>query len=276
MAIGTQYDRDTAGSDGFYNWDCVGINTPSTEACQATNLAATPVCKSYAGTYAAEPASNDATGCDRGSFANADDSIDTWRWTCRNNNTGASTNCSAAKPVPVVNFSGNPTTVVLGQTVTLTWSTQYAASCTSSMAWGSAGKPVNGSETVTPSPTGTRTYRLTCSNGSGSTVRDVTITVTAPPTPTPAPTPAPTPTPTPAATPPTDSGADPDAGANVAAERRNQLVRWRWHNGNSLTIGDKDASDCATGTAQYKCVNGVISNTPDSKSCSAVSPCSQQ
>ncbi|MEQ1440767.1 hypothetical protein AAG565_15575 [Fontimonas sp. SYSU GA230001] len=190
-ATGTQSDIDSAGTDGRYDWNCVGINTPATAQCQATNLAAPPVCRSYTGTYASEPATNDATGCDRGTFSNAADTSDTWNWTCRNPNTGVSVNCSAMKPAPVIDFSGTPTSVTLGSTVSLTWSALYATSCSSGRDWGVAGKAVSGSETITPSPAGTRVYRLTCSNDSGSTFRDVTITVSSS-APTPAPTPAPT------------------------------------------------------------------------------------
>ncbi|MFA5939137.1 MAG: hypothetical protein WC809_07255, partial [Sinimarinibacterium sp.] len=205
-AIGTQYDRDTAGVDGFYNWDCVGINTPATESCQATNLSAPPVCKAYGGAYVAEPSSNDATGCDRGTFGNAADSVDTWRWTCSNSNTGASANCSAAKPTPAPTAAPTPVptatpvpsapridsfassavadpvnpgwyVATTGQTITLSWTSTNATTCTASGQW-SGSKAVDGSQGgVTPAsaPPGNRTYTLTCTNGAQNATASIVV-----------------------------------------------------------------------------------------------------
>jgi len=78
---------------------------------------------------------------------------------------------------PTINFSANPTSIFQGQSVTLTWSTSYATSCTASGSW-SGSKPTSGSETVIPSPPPSATYTLTCSGSGGSAAQSVTINIT--------------------------------------------------------------------------------------------------
>ena len=62
-----------------------------------------------------------------------------------------------------LSISISPTTITLGQSATLTWSSN-APNCTASGAW-SGSKPGDGSESVTPTATGTLTYSLVCSGG---------------------------------------------------------------------------------------------------------------
>ena len=67
--------------------------------------------------------------------------------------------------------------IYLGNTVTLTWTTSNASSCTASGSW-SGSKALSGSETLTPDSEGQKNYTLTCSNSAGtSTSRTVSTNV---------------------------------------------------------------------------------------------------
>jgi uncharacterized protein (TIGR03118 family) len=75
----------------------------------------------------------------------------------------------------------SPTSIVLGQSATLMWSSASGSTCTASGAWSGA-EPASGSQTVVPTVSGSVSYTLTCSGGmySGNTQQSVTLTVTAP------------------------------------------------------------------------------------------------
>jgi len=68
---------------------------------------------------------------------------------------------SMPPPTPTITLGVEPTTIVAGQSATLTWSSTNASSCTASGAW-SGNEPTSGSMVVTPTTTGTTTYTLTC------------------------------------------------------------------------------------------------------------------
>jgi hypothetical protein len=69
----------------------------------------------------------------------------------------------------------------LHDSATLVWSSATAASCTASGDW-SGPLPSSGSQVVTPSTGGTKTYSLTCTNAIGtSPMTSVTLTVNVPP-----------------------------------------------------------------------------------------------
>jgi len=68
-----------------------------------------------------------------------------------------------SNPPATLSLSIEPTTITLGQSATLTWTTN-GASCTAGGAW-SGTKSAGGTETVTPTETGTFTYTLTCAGG---------------------------------------------------------------------------------------------------------------
>ena len=80
-------------------------------------------------------------------------------------------------PPATLTLSLEPTTITLGQSATLTWTTN-GASCTASGAW-SGTKSAGGSETVTPTATGMFSYALSCLGGGygESDGRSVTLTV---------------------------------------------------------------------------------------------------
>lgn len=79
---------------------------------------------------------------------------------------------------PTVALTAAPASVVSGSSAVLTWTSTNATSCTATGAW-SGTRPVNGSETVTPSATAT--YSLSCTGTGGSTVAAATVVVTQPP-----------------------------------------------------------------------------------------------
>ena len=81
-----------------------------------------------------------------------------------------------SNPPASLTISISPTTITLGQTATVTWTSN--APCTASGAW-SGTKAASGSEIVTPTQAGTFTYTLTCSGGGyrQSPSRSATLTV---------------------------------------------------------------------------------------------------
>ncbi len=90
---------------------------------------------------------------------------------------------TAAAALPTVTIAANPSSLVLGSSSTLSWSSTNATSCTASGAW-SGTEAINGSLSVTPGATGSSSYALTCTGSGGSVTSTATVTVTAPPLPT--------------------------------------------------------------------------------------------
>lgn len=77
---------------------------------------------------------------------------------------------------PTEKFSVKPTSITLGQSTKLKWSSLDTTGCASSGAWGPGTLPISGSQLVVPAAAGSYTYTLTCA-GAGSTARSVTLTV---------------------------------------------------------------------------------------------------
>jgi outer membrane protein OmpA-like peptidoglycan-associated protein len=80
---------------------------------------------------------------------------------------------SAANRAQIVSFSANPSQIIAGQTVTLTWKTNNADSASIT---GAGSVPVNSSITI--APTQTTTYILTARNNVNEDTASVTVTVT--------------------------------------------------------------------------------------------------
>ena len=99
---------------------------------------------------------------------------------------GSLTNSAAvtvtAPPLPTVTISASPSTIALGASTTITWSTTGATSCTASGAW-SGTWGTSGAASETPSAIGTAIYTFDCTGPGGSTTNSATVTVTAPPLP---------------------------------------------------------------------------------------------
>lgn len=79
-------------------------------------------------------------------------------------------------PAPALTFSASPTTISVGQSATLSWSSTDTMSCVASGAW-SGSRALSGSESV--NPTETSIYTLNCAGSFlGNTEENVTVTVT--------------------------------------------------------------------------------------------------
>jgi uncharacterized protein (TIGR03118 family) len=83
-------------------------------------------------------------------------------------------------PPPTVSISVAPTSITLGQSATLTWSSSTGTNCTASGAW-SGSEAATSTLVVTPTSAGTLTYTLSCGGGAygGSTAKSVQLTVAA-------------------------------------------------------------------------------------------------
>jgi hypothetical protein len=80
-------------------------------------------------------------------------------------------------------FTISATSLALGESATISWSSLAATSCTASGSW-SGPLPPNGSQVLTPVAVGSNTYSLTCGNALGtSAASSITLAVTPPPAP---------------------------------------------------------------------------------------------
>jgi uncharacterized protein (TIGR03118 family) len=77
---------------------------------------------------------------------------------------------------PNVAITVSPGTITLGQSATLSWSSNGVTACTASGAW-SGPQPPQGTSTVSPTTTGTFAYVLSCSTPVGSVAQSTTLTV---------------------------------------------------------------------------------------------------
>ena len=93
--------------------------------------------------------------------------------------------CSASTPsnsscTPSCTLSSNPSSIVLGQTATLTWSCSNVTSCNALGGFSTGGAP-NNSTGVTVTPSLTSNYQISCSGPGGSTNSNIsTVTVLQP------------------------------------------------------------------------------------------------
>ncbi|MEP6546667.1 MAG: TIGR03118 family protein [Gammaproteobacteria bacterium] len=86
---------------------------------------------------------------------------------------------SSGPPGATVSVSVNPTTITLGQSAVVTWSSSSGTSCTASGGWSGA-LAATGTQTVTPTAAGTDTFTLTCTGGAYSSNKgSATLTVNA-------------------------------------------------------------------------------------------------
>jgi hypothetical protein len=79
-------------------------------------------------------------------------------------------------PVPTVTLSVSPSTISLGNSAILTWTSTGDADCAGNF---SPGIVQNDSQKVTPTSTGVSTYTVTCTNEGGSATATALLTVTA-------------------------------------------------------------------------------------------------
>jgi hypothetical protein len=75
-------------------------------------------------------------------------------------------------------ISVNPTSVTLGSSAILSWSSINTTSCSASGGWAGP-QSISGSQSITPSATGSSTYALTCTGALGSNANSVVLMVNA-------------------------------------------------------------------------------------------------
>ena len=91
---------------------------------------------------------------------------------CGGGGGGGSSPTSPTTPAPTVNLSAEPTSVLLENTSTLTWSSNNATSCSAS--WTSQ-TGISGSELVTITTAGNNSFSISCSGAGGSGSASVTV-----------------------------------------------------------------------------------------------------
>ncbi|MFH1188241.1 MAG: hypothetical protein V1652_00140 [bacterium] len=168
-------------------------NTPRTITCAAPaptlSVSVTPTSINKGESVTVSWTTTNATSCTGsrggsystgGSFVGTPSSLPyTYGFTCTGSGgtvTKSVTVTQKASPAPILIFSANSTAITNGQTVTLSWSSSNATSCTASNGW-SGNKSTSGSQSVTPSTTAT--YTLTCTGSGGDIVKSVVIAVNA-------------------------------------------------------------------------------------------------
>ena len=85
---------------------------------------------------------------------------------------------AAAPAAPTVTISVAPTSITVGQSAVVTWSSANATSCTASSAWSGA-QATSGSLTVNPTAAGSLSYALSCTGAGGSVSGTAALTVNA-------------------------------------------------------------------------------------------------
>jgi hypothetical protein len=78
-------------------------------------------------------------------------------------------------PAPTVMITVNPTSVTVGTSAALTWSSTNATACTASGAW-SGDEAVSGMASETPTIAGSEVFTLTCTGAGGSANASATLT----------------------------------------------------------------------------------------------------
>ncbi len=79
---------------------------------------------------------------------------------------------------PTVTLASSASTLVSGNSATLTWSSTDTTSCTASDAWSGTKSTVGSESTGVLTTTGTKTYTLSCSGTGGTATQATTVTVT--------------------------------------------------------------------------------------------------
>ncbi len=170
-----------------YDWSCsAGSGATS---CSAPRTPA-PINGSCGPSHGITTSSTPTIGlCSQGTPSGVSDTGSSYGWTCSGSNGGSNASCSATKVVScgadvTVNGSNGPTSVTIGSSMSVAWSTANAVSCTSSGAgWTGSPSPAGGNSAITASQSSN--YSITCTSSTGNTCSDsVSVTATAPPVPT--------------------------------------------------------------------------------------------
>lgn len=106
----------------------------------------------------------------------------TYTTTCTNEAGSNTDSVTVRVPRPTATFSANYKTslsIAPNTSFTLRWSSSYAQNCSASGSW-SGGKASSGSQAISGFSGGTRIYKLTCSNGTDSIIKSVTVRIPKP------------------------------------------------------------------------------------------------
>ena len=95
---------------------------------------------------------------------------------CGGGGGGGGGSSAPSNPAPVTNLSISASSVVIGTEITLTWSSSNASSCSADGAW-SGSKDTSGNESIVATESGTFSFGLTCSSGSSSSSKTVSLDV---------------------------------------------------------------------------------------------------
>jgi hypothetical protein len=87
---------------------------------------------------------------------------------------------AATLPAPTVSIGVSPSSIAVGGSATLTWSSSNASACTASGAW-SGTQATSGNQTVSPAVAGSDTYTLSCTGAGGTASASAVLAATAPP-----------------------------------------------------------------------------------------------
>jgi hypothetical protein len=98
---------------------------------------------------------------------------------CGGGGGGYGSGANPMMPSATVSVVVKPTTLTLGQSAVVTWTSNTGTSCTASGAW-SGSLAATGTQTVTPTAAGTETFTLNCTGGAyGGGKASATLTVSA-------------------------------------------------------------------------------------------------
>jgi len=202
---GTATETPTAAGTATYNLSCSGSGgngnasaavTVGTPAAPTVTIAVAPTTITVGGSSTLTWSSTNATACTAsGAWSGtqatsgtatetpAAAGTDTYTLTCTgaggSANGSATLTVNAAAVAPTALITVNPTTITLGGTATLTWSSTNATACTASGAWSGA-EATSGTQSVTPTAVGTDSYEITCTGSGGSASSTATLTVNTP------------------------------------------------------------------------------------------------
>lgn len=177
------------------------INLAGTSAAPTVSLMAAPTTLTLGQSSMLTWSSSNATACTAGGSWSGSESLSgtqsvtptavgtaTYSLSCSGaggsgSATAAVTVNAAVVPAPTVTLTANPTTITVGQSTVLTWSSTNATSCSAGNAWSGA-QATSGTQSESPTQVGTNTYTLTCTGSGGSSMASATVTVSNPPPPT--------------------------------------------------------------------------------------------
>lgn len=175
-----------SGSSGSYSWTCFGSNGGRNASCSET-VPVNGICGSANGTtLTSAPTTN---LCSSGTQSSVSGS-GPWSWSCGGSGGGYNAYCSANlyTPGPKVTLTASPTTVIEGQSSTLTWNAtgpfwyppRPCFFILSAPGLSPGYKASSGSESTGPLsywPNGVQWYRLRCNGPGGDGEATVLITV---------------------------------------------------------------------------------------------------